>query len=474
MATPPRVGQTQRIMTHDKKNLETVDLDRRSFLKSGSFATFAALMGGVPLRAADTAPPASSETKSSTAPPVNFGVIGLGVRGREILKTLSIMPNAPVVSICDNFEAMIKRSKDSAPKAETCTDYKQLLANKEVQAVVVATPTHLHKDIVIDALKAGKHVYCEMPLAHTLEDAKAIALAARGAYKLNFQAGLPNRSDPQRYHVMSFIRAGSMGKTIMGRAQWHKKQSWRRASATPEREKDLNWRLYKASSTGLIGEIGIHQIDMANWVMNARPVSIVGFSGIQWWNMDNDDREVADTVQAVIEYPGGVRFYYGATLANSFDGEYDMFYGTDSAVMIRENKAWMFKEVDAPLLGWEVYARKDAFQKETGIVLMANATKLTAQMQGDVMPPTEAPLYKALEAFITNSGMVSSSVQDFVDNFGDKEKEMRDYLVTAMKSKMHAAGYKEGFEATVTAIKANEAVTAGQRIEFKPDWFSLG
>ena len=65
-----------------------------------------------------------------------------------------------------------------------------------------------------------------------------------------------------------------------------------------------------------------------------------------------------DTVQAVFEFPGGVRMIYDATLANSFDGEYEMLYGSDAALMMRESKAWMFKEVDSPLLGWEVYADK--------------------------------------------------------------------------------------------------------------------
>src|SRR5262249_25843182 len=143
---------------------------------------------------------------------------------------------------------------------------------------------------------------------------------------------------------------------LMARAQWHKKQSWRATSPNPEREKALNWRIDKATSLGLAGELGCPQLDQAAWVFHARPISITGFSNIAFWK---DGRDVPDTVQAMVEFPGGVYLSYDATLANSFDSDYEMFYGSDAAIMLRGSKAWMFKEVDSPLLGWEVYAKKD-------------------------------------------------------------------------------------------------------------------
>ena len=123
---------------------------------------------------------------------------------------------------------------------------------------------------------------------------------------------------------------------------------------------NLKNRLIGSTSPGLVGEMGIHQLDTVSWFLNARPVSVTGFGGILNWN---DGRDVPDTIQAVIEYPGDVFLSYEATLGNSFDSDYEMLFGTDSAVMLRANKAWMFKEVDSPLLGWEVYARKDEFYK---------------------------------------------------------------------------------------------------------------
>ena len=140
--------------------------------------------------------------------------------------------------------------------------------------MVIATPTPDHKEVALAALKAGKHVYCEAPLAGSIEDAREIALAAKAAKHLAFQAGLQMRSDKQRLFLLPFIRSGALGTTVLARAQWHKKTSWRSASPNPEREKALNWRLNKATSLGLIGEIGSHQIDQAGWFLNALPTAV--------------------------------------------------------------------------------------------------------------------------------------------------------------------------------------------------------
>ncbi|HUR46440.1 MAG TPA: Gfo/Idh/MocA family oxidoreductase [Candidatus Saccharimonadales bacterium] len=460
-------------MNHKTSNGEQIDLNRRSFLRTGSMTTLVAMMGGVPLKAEDKPKdaPAPPEEKH-VAPPVNCAVIGCGVQGREIINTLARLPNAPVVAVCDTYEPFLRRGKEAAPNAVAETDYKKVFGQKDVQAVFIATPTHQHKDLVLEALKAGKHVYCEAPIANTIEDARTIAQAAKSAYKLNFQSGLQMRSEPQRHFLLQFIRSGAMGKTVKARAQWQKKQSWRRSSPNPEREKDVNWRLRRSISTGLAGEIGIHQIDAANWFINEKPSFVMGFGSILNWN---DGRDVPDTVQAILGYPSGVHTSFECTLANSFDADYEMFFGTDSAVMLRQNKAWMFKEVDSPLLGWEVYARKDEFYKETGIALVANATKLIAQGNKPVedAPYTNTSLSYALESFIANTGTIAASVEDFTGNFGENEAGLKKYLAEVTKTRLPAAGYQEGFEATVVAIKANEAILNGQKIELPKEFFQV-
>src|SRR5947207_3819209 len=239
----------------------------------------------------------------------------------------SRLKTAQLVAVCDTYPASLKRGTNAAPNAKGVDDYRRILDDKEVQAVVIATPTHQHREIVLAALQAGKHVYCEAPLAHTIEDARAIALAASAARKQVFQAGLQTRSNAQRRFLLDFIRTGATGKTVKAHAQWHKKQSWRATSASADREKELNWRLNRETSGGLVGEIGIHQIDTLAWFLNVRPVSVTGFGSLVQWR---DGRDVPDTVEAVFEFPEGVGFTCECTLANSFDADYELQIGRAS------------------------------------------------------------------------------------------------------------------------------------------------
>jgi predicted dehydrogenase len=472
--------------------------NRRDFLKGSSFATLMTMLGGVQLFAQAT-PEAPAEAK---APPkkIKVAIIGLGTWGREILDQMgrlggdtTILAQPEIVAICDNYPAMMRRSSSKAPGATQSEDYKAVLANKDIQAVVIATPTHLHKDIAVAALQSGKHVYCEMPLAHTLEDARAIALAAKNAPDRVFQAGLQMRSDPQRHWLMPFIRSGSLGKAIMARAQWHKKVSWRSTSPNAEREKAINWRLDKSLSLGLAGEIGLHQIDQTGWLfLNAQPVAVTGFGSVNFWK---DGREVADTVHLVVEYPEDVRLAYSCSLASSFDSENELYYGSDATTLIRDTptSAWMFKEVDAALLGWEVYARKDNFHKETGIALVAGASKQSA-LGGDGAAASAfpmSPLYYSLNSFLTNCSDTDAAIEDYTSSGFDASDKaaLGKYLAETLRREIPAdvqgsqraslsavqniPRHDAGFAATVFAIKASEAVTRRTRIELKKEWFEL-
>jgi predicted dehydrogenase len=448
------------------ENVSDSQYNRRDFLKGGSVATLMTMLGGVQLFAAESAQ-APADAKPP-GPKVKVAVIGLGAWGREILNTLAVVDQADVAAICDSYAASVRRSATLAPKATSTPDYKTILANKDIKAVIVATPTHQHKEIVIAALKAGKHVYCEAPLASTIEDAREIASAAKAARKVVFQAGLQFRSDKQRLFMLPFIRSGALGQWAMVRTQWHKKQSWRATSPNPDREKELNWRLNKATSAGLVGELGCHQVDEASWFLSGLPVAVTGIGSIALWK---DGRDVPDTVQATFEYPNKVFLNYDATLANSFDANYEMFFGSDAAVMLRDSSAWMFKEVDSPLLGWEVYAKKDTFYKETGIVIKANASKSVPTDQQTQEPPYKGTaLAYALENFLRNAGEVSAAAEDYISSFGEDDEAGLVEQLSKMTLRP-AAGYVEGLQATVSVIKANEAILTGQRIEFKPEWF---
>ena len=471
-----RLGEGQRkTMSSDEANLS--DYNRRDFIKGSSAATIMTMLGGVPLFAQTNQTAAGEEKKPLVK--VKVAVIGLGTWGREILNTLARVDEADIAAVCDTFPSSLKRGATIAPKAIQTNDYKTILSNPDVKSVIIATPTHKHKEIVLAALKAGKHVYCEAPLANTIEDARTIALAAKAAKTQVFQTGLQLRSDPERNFLVPFIRSGAMGEVVMARSQWNKKTSWWVTAPSSEREKELNWRLDKDVSLGLIGEIGSHQLDQANWFLNARPKSITGFGSVLAYTQDG--RQIPDTIQAIIQYPRGVNLTYNATLANSFDASYDMFYGTFAAIMLRpdhktgDDKAWLFKEADSTLLGWEIYAKKDTFYEETGIQLVAGASKSVQTKKVPV--PGEITVNTALSTsfknFLMNVADVNKNVDQFIELYG-KDYDPNDLIQNlATLVKRPSAGFLEGYQATVTAVKAHEAVMGGKKVEISKDLYEL-
>ncbi len=424
-------------------------LGRRGFISKGSgLAVGAMMMDGLWANAQEIKPavkkPASGKAAPPPPPAVNCAVIGLGEQGRDIIKALAALPGAEIKLVCDTYEGIHKRALDMAHKGAAIKEYRKILDDKSIQAVFVATPTHQHKDIVLAALQAGKHVYCEAPIAHTVDDARIITQAALKASKQVFIPGLNRRLNHLEKHVYGFARTGVPGRLATGRATWSKKTSWRRAGAGPERESSLNWRLDKKVSTGLVGELGIHQIDLASWFMRSKPVSVLGMGAVMNWK----DREIPDTVQCIYEYANGFRFLYSATLANSFEAACEVFQGSDAALMMRNDRAWLFKESDAPNLGWEVYATKENIGSETGIALVANATKLL----DEGLDPSENRNAYA-------KGPLYYSAETFFNAIRGTEKS--------------TLGAVEGFEATVVALKSNEAVMSGSKIVFKKEWFAL-
>ena len=150
---------------------------------------------------------------------------------------------------------------------------------------------------------------------------------------------------------------------------------------------------------------------------------------------------MADCVHCVVDYPKGVRLAWSATLASSVGGCFTLFQGSNSSVMLRETRGWLIKEADSPLLGWEVYARKESVLDEAGIALIADATKILAagQKPGEVgnAEASKPPLFAAFE----------------------------DFFRTIREGAPAACGPLEAFQATVVAIASHQASRTGARVE---------
>jgi predicted dehydrogenase len=215
-------------------------------------------------------------------------------------------------------------------------------------------------------------------------------------------------------------------------AQHHRKTSWRFPAPDADAERAANWRLDPEISTGLAGEFGAQQFDVAHWFRGDRyPVRVQGRGATR---LHNDGRKVPDSIELDLIWDDGVASRYQATLASSYGGTHELFVGGQAAMRLAWSHGWLFKEADAPTQGWEVYAtRQEAFGDE-GIVLVADATKLAAQgalAQGIGLP--HPSLYYALVDFIksvSEGAPVRCSIQ-------------------------------EGARATIVGILANRAVVSG-------------
>lgn len=366
-----------------------------------------------------------------------LAVIGCGLWGRTIATELSALEGAELVAVADPVDSRRASAVRKAPGAAGYKDLRAVLAaHPGLQAVVVATPSHLHKDVVIEALDANLAVYCEAPLATTPEDLEAI-LAAEEAAINSVTCGLLARSNPLYAHARDFVRSGAIRDFVGFRAQHHKKQSWISPAANPADEAALNWRLDPAVSLGLAGELGVHQFDVFHWFLGEYPTAVRGHGSLQ---LHNDGRKVFDTINLELEFKNQRRLSYDATIANSFEKAYELFLGTAGAIKMAQDAGWLFKEPDAPTLGFEVYAGREHFHDEEGITLVVDATKLAAQERlKEGVGLQEPPLRFALKAFLAH----------------------------VQEGTPRACNAVRGAKAARVAIAACEAVRTGERVEIE-------
>lgn len=363
---------------------------------------------------------------------VRVALAGCGRQGRDLLKELATFENVTVTAVCDPVESRLSSGARRAGDVNSYATIDALLAGEsDLDAVFVASSTHTHRAIVEACAARGLAIYCEAPLAHTTEDARAIAAAAAGSAGV-FQSGLLGRVNPIYKLANKFYRSGSIRSAIALRAQWNKKTSWRASSSNAE---VLDWKLDPKVSLGLAGEVATHQIDSLSWFVRRKPLSVRGHGTIALYD---DGRELADTIQLDVDFGEGLRLGFEASLANSFESTYEVIRGTMGTMKLAWTAGWLFKEADAETQGWEVYANRQQFHDEEGITLIADATKLAAQDKlKDGVGLPYPPLYYGIESFLKSV------------------TEGADVACTA----------NEGLASTLVGIAASHAVRSGEEVQ---------
>lgn len=332
---------------------------------------------------------------------IAVGMIGLGIRGSLLLERLysGSKDTATVSAICDAYTGNLAKAGarvatlgGNAPR--TYGDYRELLQDKSIDAVIIATPEHLHCTMLIDALEAGKHVYIEKPLAHTIEEGEKILRAAAGTKQV-VQVGTQNRSNSLYVKAKEMVAAGMIGDIHYTRAFWYRNSledapAWRYAIPADANEQNTDWvrflggapkrpfskprfyqwRLYWDYSGGISTDLLVHQTDITQFVLGKpAPVSCMASGAILRWTQD--DREVPDTLSAIFEYPGGFHINYSCYFGNDHYGYGEQFMGNEGTIEVLNRQYLNFYPEK---LGGKAPERVAARQ-ELSLALPGNDTK---------------------------------------------------------------------------------------------------
>ncbi|WP_256012449.1 Gfo/Idh/MocA family protein [Desertivirga xinjiangensis] len=252
---------------------------------------------------------------------IKIAIIGCGDRGRGLASVLRSMNDKfEVKSLCDVLDF---RLKDAAKPFAGSTikqlkDYRRILDDREIKAVIIATPLNLHFQIAKDALLAGKHVYLEKTMTYNASEALELAKISRSRPNQILQIGHQYRSTPLYYKVKEMIDKGYLGKVTQIDCRWDRNHSWRRPVPDASLERQINWRMYREYSGGLPAELLSHQIDFINWAFDTHPEEVLASGGIDFYK---DGRETFDNVQAILRYKtAGMIGNFGATCSNAHEG----------------------------------------------------------------------------------------------------------------------------------------------------------
>ncbi len=308
---------------------------------------------------------------------VRVAVIGVRSRGTDLAREFARQPGAEVLALCDIDDAAfakplkeVEKIAGKAPKAEK--DFRRLLDDKTIDAIVVATPDHWHAMLTVLACQAGKDVYCEKPVSHNVVEGRRMVEAAR-KYNRVVQAGTQRRSLPHIAEAIALVKEGSLGQVGMARTWIHQQRPnighgqpgpvpegvdyamWQ--GPAPDRpfyanRFHYNWHWFWNWGTGEIGNNGIHGLDVARWGLGVdAPLTVTSAGGKFFFD---DDQEVPDTQVATWEFPHACLVWEhrmwtkhgeeGAGFGIAFDGE--------KGTLIIDDKGWRIEQ------GNEVTERK--------------------------------------------------------------------------------------------------------------------
>ncbi|MBN1562026.1 Gfo/Idh/MocA family oxidoreductase [candidate division KSB1 bacterium] len=410
---------------------------------------------------------------------INVALLGAGAQGSVLLNAMLLIPGLRFRAVCDIWtEYNLKRAVNLLSKYDFAVNgyenYEEMLdKEKDLDAVVIATPDFWHSRHTIACLQAGLHVYCEKEMSNTLEDARKMVMAQRQTGKL-LQIGHQRRSHPRYIHCYDKIikEAGLLGRIVTANGQWNRSVQedlgWpsRYAIASDVLQKYgydsmqqfRNWRWYRGLGGGPIVDLGSHQIDIFNWFLEARPRAVIASGGTDYFPAES--HEWYDTVMAIYEYdtPKGVaRAYYQTQTTNGSLGYFENFMGDLGTLVISESEAGstsgsIYRQPNAP--DWDEWVRRGYV---TAPKIQEISNELDVSNRLDVRESASPDEHKIPIEFY--DPYHKPHLQNFFNAIRGKEELNCPAEI--------------GYETAVSVLKVNEAIAAQKRLTFQPDEFEI-
>jgi predicted dehydrogenase len=424
--------------------------------------------------------------EAAAAPPVapadlqevNVALLGAGAQGQVLTEAMLRITGLRFRAVCDiwteyNQRRVVNTLKRFKHEVNGYEDYREMLdKEKEIDAVIIATPDFWHAQHTVDCLKAGKHVYCEKEMSNTLEGARSMLAAARETGKL-LQIGHQRRSNPRYIHCYEKLlsEAKLLGRIVTVNGQWNRAVAPDLGApdryAIPDARlkqfgfKDMpqfrNWRWYKGLGGGPIVDLGSHQIDIYNWFLGATPSHVMASGGLLYH--DPKTHEWYDTVMVIYDYEtplGPAKAYYQTQTTNGSQGYYENFMGDQGTLLISESEinyaGQLYRDPNAP--AWDewvqkgyVSAPKEQEAKEK------SASGAVADVRESVAPDQHSVPIVLRDPYH----------QPHLQNFFDAVRG---------KAKLNCPA-EIGYESAVSVLKVNEAIEAKSRLAFTPEDFKI-
>jgi predicted dehydrogenase len=257
---------------------------------------------------------------------IQIALIGAGGKGQEDAKVALRVPGVKIVAVADCYDGRLAHSKELwGDDVFTTRDYAEILARKDIDAVIIGTPDHWHKQVAVDAMKAGKDVYCEKPMIHVYADGPQMIETARATKRI-LQVGSQRVSSSIYAKAKELLAAGAIGQLNMVTARWDRNSTmgawsytvppdaspetcdWPRFEGTAPKipfnaEHFFQWRKWKAYGTGVAGDLFVHLFSGTNFITGSHgPTRGMATGGLRFWK---DGRDVPDVMLGLFDYPEG-------------------------------------------------------------------------------------------------------------------------------------------------------------------------